>query len=167
MILVGIGANLAAPGYDGPREACAAALRALDATGVRVLARSSWYESAPVPASDQPWYVNAVAVLDAGGRGPDATMAALHRVERDFGRVRGARNAARTMDLDLLDFDGAVSAPAAAVALPHPRMHERAFVLLPLAEVAPEWRHPVSGAGVAELIAALPADQIARRMAAD
>ena len=167
MIILGIGANLPAPGHAGPRETCEAALRALDATGVRVLARSVWYRTAPVPVSDQPWYVNAVVAVDVGGRSADELMAVLHGVERAFGRVRSVRNAARTLDLDLLDFDGAVSAPGDTVELPHPRLHERAFVLLPLAEVAPDWRHPISGIGVAALIAALPDDQAVERAAED
>jgi 2-amino-4-hydroxy-6-hydroxymethyldihydropteridine diphosphokinase len=92
-----------------------------------------------------------------------ALLAHLHALELEFGRVRGMRNAARTLDLDLVDYDGQRRMPPQpAPALPHPRMDARAFVLLPLAEIAPAWRHPQSGVGVAELIAGLPADAICR-----
>jgi 2-amino-4-hydroxy-6-hydroxymethyldihydropteridine diphosphokinase len=79
----------------------------------------------------------------------------LHQVETSFGRRRAAKNAPRTLDLDLLDYDGRVE--AGPPTLPHPRLGERAFVLFPLADVAPEWRHPASGLTVRELISALPA----------
>jgi 2-amino-4-hydroxy-6-hydroxymethyldihydropteridine diphosphokinase len=85
-------------------------------------------------------------------------LATLHKIERRFGRVRAERNAARVLDLDLLDFAGMVS-DATELALPHPRLHERAFVLLPLSELCPDWIHPVSGMAVQDLIAMLSADQ--------
>jgi len=81
----------------------------------------------------------------------------LHRLEAEFGRVRSLRNAPRLIDLDLLAYGREVSIEAPL--LPHPRLAERAFVLMPLAEVAPEWRHPQSGRSVGEMIAALPSDQ--------
>ena len=167
MILIGIGANLPAPGFASPRDGCEAALRAMAEQGLAVVARSGWYQTAPVPVSDQPWFVNAVAAIDVGGRTPVQVMAILHGVERAFGRLRGVRNAARTLDLDLLDFDGRVAAPSDPVVLPHPRMDARAFVLLPLAEIAPHWRHPVSGRSVAELISALPEGQAIARSESD
>ena len=157
-VLIGLGANLQHPCHGGPRATLEAALARLEAPGLRIRARSRWYRSAPVPASDQPWFVNGVAALDTALE-PAALLAQLHAVEADFGRRRGRRNAARTLDLDLLDYRGRVSPPGAQPELPHPRMAGRAFVLLPLAEVAPGWRHPVSGLGLEALIAGLPADQ--------
>ena len=154
MILVGLGANL--PSEFGPPQATlAAALDALAAEDLRILARSRWYRSAPVPPSGQPWFVNGVAAV-ATGLDPGALLALLHRVEARFGRVRGARNAARTLDLDLLAYDERVTDGPDGPVLPHPRLHERGFVLLPLAELAPAWRHPASGRSLAALIAALP-----------
>ena len=113
--------------------------------GVRTLRVSAWYRTAPVPASDQPWYVNAVAEV-ASGLPADALLAELHAVEAEFGRRRTVPNAARPIDLDLLDYHGEIAAggPGRAT-LPHPRMTGRAFVLRPLADVAPDWRHPVTG----------------------
>ena len=79
-----------------------------------------------------------------------------------FGRVRRERDEPRVVDLDILDYDGEVR--AGRPVLPHPRMHERSFVLMPLREVAPDWRHPVSGAALPVLIAALPPDQATERL---
>ena len=156
-LFIGLGANLTPDGYASPREGCVAAVSALADEGVHLSALSHWYESAPVPISDQPWYLNAVAEatteLDAS-----STLAALHYIERRFGRVRTERNAARVLDLDLLDFAGMVS-DASYLALPHPRLHERAFVLLPLGELCPDWVHPASGIKIQDLIAMIPANQ--------
>jgi len=96
-------------------------------------------------------------------------MAVLLDMELAFGRRRGARNAAREMDLDLIDFDGQTLDRAAdesgpAVRLPHPRLGQRAFVLLPLAEIAPNWRHPENGLHIDDLIAALPEGQEIERL---
>ena len=156
-LFIGLGANLTPDGYASPREGCVAAVSALADVGVRLSALSNWYESAPLPISDQPWYLNAVAEatteLDAA-----STLAALHDIERRFGRVRTERNAARVLDLDLLDFAGMVN-DANDLALPHPRLHERAFVLFPLGELCPDWVHPVSGIAIQDLIAMIPANQ--------
>lgn len=156
MILIGLGANLDSPRHGPPAATLEAALAALAAAGVTVAARSRWWRSAPVPVSDQPWFVNGVARLETP-LGPADLLALLHRVEAEFGRVRSIPNAPRVLDLDLLDYDGLVR--GAAPILPHPRLAERAFVLLPLQDVAPGWRHPVSGLGLEALIAALPSGQ--------
>jgi 2-amino-4-hydroxy-6-hydroxymethyldihydropteridine diphosphokinase len=86
-------------------------------------------------------------------------------VERDFGRVRTVQNAPRFIDLDLLDFRGEIAAGGLGRAtLPHPRLRDRAFVLRPLADLAPGWRHPVSGLSIQALLAALPAGQTIERL---
>lgn len=160
MILLGLGANL--PSAIGPPVATLdAALDALAAAGVIIRRRSSWYRSAPVPAGDQPWYVNGVVAVETR-LGAPALLALLHRVEARFGRIRRERNEPRVVDLDILDYDGEIRAEGPM--LPHPRMHERSFVLLPLREVAPDWRHPISGAALPVLIAALPSDQLTERI---
>ncbi len=161
MIYIGIGANLPSQRFATPRATCEAALRALKDTGtVTVAACSHWYESAPVPASDQPWFVNAVARLETD-LSPRALLDILHTIEADFGRVRTRRNAPRVLDLDLLVYnDMILHADEDDVDLPHPRMTERAFVLLPLAEIAPHWRHPISQISLESLIARMPREQI-------
>ncbi len=161
MILIGLGANLPSPRHGEPRATCEAALTALEAAGVKVLRRSRWYRSAPVPASDQPWFVNGVAAVETG-LAPAELLALLHRIEADFGRARRRRNEARILDLDLLAYGERRSAPGEAPVLPHPRLAGRAFVVLPLAEIAPGWRHPVSGLTAAEMAGLLPPDQVAQ-----
>lgn len=155
VIFIGLGANLPHPEYGSPRQTCEAALAALEQAEISVLRRSRWYESTPVPPSNQPLFVNAVAEV-ATDLAPADALAALHRVEQALGRRRGVPNAARVLDLDLLAYGRIVSAPGAVPVLPHPRLSERAFVVLPIAELAPAWRHPVSGHTAAELAEALP-----------
>jgi 2-amino-4-hydroxy-6-hydroxymethyldihydropteridine diphosphokinase len=161
-ILIALGANLPTERFGLPRAALESALGELERRGVRILRRSRWYESAPVPVSDQPWYVNGVAEVTAA-LGPEGLLALLHEVEAAFGRVRREPNAPRTLDLDLIAYgalvrDGAGPPPV----LPHPRMAGRAFVLLPLAEIRPDWRHPLLGRTAAELAADLPRGQAIR-----
>ena len=164
MILVAIGANLRDAAGRPPLETCrwaAARLARLPiccGTGLRLVGLSRWYRTAPVPASEQPDYINGVARL-AGDAAPHAMLAALHGIETVAGRVRGAPNAARTLDLDLLAIDGLVVAEP-GLQLPHPRMQDRAFVLAPLRDVAPGWRHPVLGRTAGQLLAAVGAGNV-------
>jgi len=160
-ILIGLGANLPSPEFGPPVATLEAAIAALASRGLRIRARSRWWESAPVPPSDQPWYVNGVIEVETGLR-PEALLALLHEVEACFGRVRGLPNAPRILDLDLLAYGSLVKEGPEGPILPHPRMGERGFVLHPLAEVRPNWRHPVGGRTLAQLIAVLPAGQIVR-----
>ena len=160
MILIGIGSNLAAPGFASPLATAMAAHQRLPAIGVALVRRSRWFLSEPVPPSSQPWFVNAVAAVETG-LSPAALLEALLGLEAGFGRRRGRRNAARTLDLDLLDYDGR-RCDTPRLVLPHPRLHERRFVLAPLAEIAPEWRHPLLAASAAELLTRLPPGQPVR-----
>jgi 2-amino-4-hydroxy-6-hydroxymethyldihydropteridine diphosphokinase len=162
MILLGLGANLPSERHGTPLATLAAAINALAVEGVVIERRSSWYRSAPLPVADQPWYVNGVIAVRTQWAPPEL-LELLHRTERRFGRERRTRNEPRVLDLDLLDYDGRVDS-SASMALPHPRLHERAFVLLPLRDVAPGWRHPVSGKSIEALIAELPAGQQIERM---
>ena len=157
MILIGIGSNLAYPPAATPRETADAAIAALPDIEVRLIAHSSWYASEPVPASDQPWFVNAVVVV-ASASAPEVLLNRLLQLEARFGRVRRAPNAARTLDLDLLDYDSRLYDTASLI-LPHPRLHQRRFVLEPLRDIAPEWRHPRLDLSPAELIQCLPPGQ--------
>jgi 2-amino-4-hydroxy-6-hydroxymethyldihydropteridine diphosphokinase len=151
---IALGANL--PGrFLSPADAVEAAIGALQTPGITLLCRSRLYRSAAWPDPSEPEFVNAVISvmtdLDAS-----ELLARLHALETEFGRERRKPNAPRPLDLDIVDHAGRVSAPGETPVLPHPRMADRAFVLLPLAEIAPDWRHPVTGASIADLVRALP-----------
>jgi len=161
MVFIGIGANLPSDRFGAPAQTCAAAKDALmDLEGVQVLACSDWFESAPVPMSDQPWFINGVLQVQTD-LSPVLLLQALHTIEAEFGRVRTERNAPRVLDLDLLAY-GDVIHNGKGPQIPHPRLSERAFVLLPLVQIAPTWVHPKNGKTVQDLIANLPKDQLCR-----
>lgn len=155
MIIIALGSNLPSD-YGNSQATLELALQKIEAYGVSVVAVSKWYETEPVPKSDQPNYVNGVAVVDTNREAADL-LACLHEIEHDVGRRRTVVNAARCLDLDLVDYHGEVH--NGDLVLPHPRMHDRGFVLFPLYDVAPDWCHPVLGKSVSELITALPDDQ--------
>ncbi len=116
-----------------------------------------WYQTAPVPASDQPWYVNSVLEIITDFS-VEELLATLQSLEIKFGRKRNIVNAARTLDLDILSF-GDDAREDENLILPHPRLHLRAFVLYPLHDVAPNWYHPILRRSVTDLIASLGKEQ--------
>jgi 2-amino-4-hydroxy-6-hydroxymethyldihydropteridine diphosphokinase len=129
---------------------------------VRVVGLSRWFESAPVPPSGQPPYVNAVASLlvNPGATiDPAVLLARLMDIEAACGRERSTPNAARTLDLDIIGIGDLIRDTPDPI-VPHPRAHLRAFVLAPLADVAPDWVHPVLGQTAAALLADLPPQEI-------
>jgi len=148
MILIALGANIASPA-GSPAETLRAALARLEEEGVNVVKVSSFYQTPAWPDPADPVFTNAVAML-ATELPPAALLALLHRTETQFGRERSAKNAPRSLDLDLLDYDGRIE--AGPPVLPHPRIAERDFVLRPLADISSGWRHPVSGLTVGELL---------------
>lgn len=160
MIVVALGANLPSR-FGTPAQTLEAAKAAMEKAGLRVVKSSRTWLTAPVPVSDQPWYHNAVVAIETD---LDAfqLLSALQSIENDFGRVRIERNEPRVLDLDLVAYnDEIIDRPALIV--PHPRMHERAFVLLPLQEIAPEgWQHPILKKSLADLVGIIPADQMAK-----
>ena len=153
MILIGLGANLPSRRFGPPQRTLVAALKALEDQGVCVVKRSRWYISAALPVSDQPRYVNAVAAV-ATELSPAALLELLHTIEREFGRLRTVANAARELDLDLLAYGDVISTQNPPL-LPHPRLAERAFVLRPLCDIDPAWRHPLLGKSAMELAEAV------------
>jgi 2-amino-4-hydroxy-6-hydroxymethyldihydropteridine diphosphokinase len=163
-IIIGLGANLPSPAYGAPKATLMAALERFEAVGLHVTARSRWYESEPVPKSDQPNFINGVVRVETD-LAPLALMALLQRIEKEFGRTKGVRNAARCIDLDIIAYGDKVTRGDNLPLLPHPRMHERAFVLMPLREIAPRWYHPFLGCTVDQLVDKLPRGQTARPIA--
>ena len=160
MILIGLGSNLESAGGHSTVQNIKNALAYCETRGIRILQSSRFYETAPVPADDTPWYVNAVAEVSTELPARDL-LTRLLAIETQLGRVRGTQNAPRIIDLDLLDFKGWITTEKNLI-LPHPRMTERAFVLRPLNDIAPSWRHPVSGKSAIRLLHEFKADQIVR-----
>lgn len=153
-IYVALGANLPFQGRS-PQETLTDALQQLPERGVLPVAVSSLWSSPSWPDPSKPAYINAVAAVETG-LDAERLLSVLLEVETGFGRKRAHRWESRTLDLDLIDYKGQViNQPE--LTLPHPRAAERAFVLLPLAEIAPGWVHPVSGQAISALISRLPA----------
>lgn len=157
--MIALGGNMA--GDFGSSEALLeAALAALAEAGLPVLRRSRWWRSAawPDPASHE--YRNGVVLVEAK-LSPDECLNLLFSIEGRFGRRRSEKNAPRTLDLDLIAHGRTVREDP-ALTLPHPRAHERLFVMGPLAEIAPHWRHPVLGLSAAALADAAPVGRDAK-----
>ncbi len=150
MILIALGANQTSPAGP-PAETFRAALARLAEAGVETLALSRLFTSPAWPDPADPPYTNAVAQVRTA-LSASALLAELHRVEAALGRERRAVNAPRPLDLDLIDYDGQVGSGPDGPILPHPRAHERAFVLAPLLDVAPDWRHPMTGETARDLL---------------
>lgn len=151
---VALGANMPFEGVQGA-ELLAKAVAALGEASLPPLALSGvWRTEAWPSGCGQPDYFNAVVEVDAGDRTPGQLYEALTAIERRFGRERRERWAPRTLDLDILEMAG-LRGGFDGITLPHPRMQERAFVLAPLAEIAPDWRHPETGLTAAEMLAGL------------
>jgi 2-amino-4-hydroxy-6-hydroxymethyldihydropteridine diphosphokinase len=153
---LGLGANLG----DPPRQLSEALERLNAAEEVEVTRGSAFYHTPPLGPADQPWYVNAAARVRTR-LGAEELLRLLQQVEAALGRVRGERWGPRRLDLDLLLYNGEVIF-APDLVVPHPEMHRRGFVLVPLAEIAPQAWHPVLGKSAGELLSELnPADRVA------
>ncbi len=160
MIFIGMGGNL--PSAAGtPEETLRAAMARFPEYGLKLLRMSPLYRSAPIPESSQPWFMNMVVEI-ATVQKPRELLETLGKIETRFGRIRGgahARNEPRTLDLDLIDYHGQVM-ETPELTLPHPRMHDRAFVLYPLCDLEPNWSHPVSRESITNFIMDMPSQRI-------
>lgn len=172
--LIALGSNLEADSQS-PADNLQASIEGLRDAGLVIRGKSRFFRSPAFPAGTGPDYVNGVIAVETD-LSPTDLLAVLHAVEVEAGRVRKKRWSSRVLDLDLLAMGGVVLpdletydywrelplseqmqlAPETLI-LPHPRLHERGFVLLPLADIAPDWLHPVLKLTVAEMLAKLPA----------
>lgn len=141
-VIVALGSNLAGS-YASSRQLLDAALGRFDEIGLQVVKASRWWRSPAWPDPSAPDYLNGAAIVETD-RSPVEVLAGLLELERAFGRERGRPNAPRTLDLDLIAY-GRRREDTVGLILPHPRAHLRAFVMGPLAEIAPAWRHPITG----------------------
>lgn len=176
MALIALGGNMASPAGP-PERTFAAAIGALASDSIRISSVSRYFRTPALPAGSGPDYVNAALKL-ATTLPAAALLDRLHQIEAELARHRNGRWSARTLDLDLIAYEAEVIPDAAMVRrwmalsperqpletpdrllVPHPRMQDRAFVLIPLAEIAATWRHPLTGKSVTEMVAALPATE--------
>jgi len=164
MILIGLGANLSSDKFGTPLETLESCLLSFAEHALYIKARSRWFKSAPVPISDQPWYINGVVCIETK-QGPRDLLKCLLRIENDYGRVRNEANSPRVLDLDLITYDDLIVEDEGELedkpfCIPHPRMHERAFVLHPINDIDSAWKHPKSQKTLPHLISLLSSDQI-------
>ena len=163
MIYVGLGANMVHPVHGEPVNTLKIVGKSLDGGQIKVLRMSDFYETSPVPVSDDPWFVNAVLSLETNLK-PYDLLQLLHKTENVFGRERSTINAPRAIDLDLLAYHDMVSLPGEIPILPHPRLDERAFVMMPLRDLDPGWVHPRTGEVVHDIMSKIPSNQKCRRL---
>ena len=157
MIYIGIGSNLTGLKQETPLYNCQKAIIYLKKE-VKVKKISSWYQSQPIPISNQPWYVNGIAEIETK-KNPIHLLNFLIKIEKIFGRIRKKKNEPRIIDLDIVDYKNQIVSFNKKLKIPHPRMHQRAFVLLPLRELNPFWVHPESKIKISTLIKELDKNQ--------
>ncbi len=159
VVVIAMGSSLRGD-YASSTALLDAAVARLRPAGLNVTARSGWWRSAAWPDPSQPDYLNGVVLVETR-LSPGEVLASILALEAAFGRKRGLANAPRTLDLDLIAH-GRQVLEGPDLVLPHPRAHERLFVMGPLAEIAPDWRHPVLGRTASDLAAAASVGRDAR-----
>lgn len=146
MILIALGSNISGPWGD-PKQTVARALQSMNSDGIKLVQASRLLHTAPFGKPNQPTFVNAVAQIETH-LPPLALLQKLHAIERAGGRRRAVRWGPRTLDLDIIDYHGLVRPQSgrlqSGLVLPHPGISERIFVLKPIAEITPKWRHPAN-----------------------
>ena len=149
-VIIGVGGNINSEDGIHPVETCNKAINSLQNYSIRVNKQSKWYISEPIPKSDQPNFFNCVVTASTKLNEYDV-LKFMHKIEANFGRTRNKINAARSIDLDLIDYSNKVIKSKKLI-LPHPRAHLRKFVMGPLAEINPDWVHPILKINVLDIL---------------
>ena len=160
MIIIGIGANLKSVLYNSIIEACEKSLQLIKESNIDVICQSSWYETEPIPASSQSNFINGVICVKTQLSNLDL-LKVLLSIETKMGRRRSEKNAERIIDLDLIAYHDDII-ESELLTLPHPRMVERAFVLLPISELIPEWRHPLTNLSINTMLERVKGQRISK-----
>ena len=157
MILIGIGSNLSSEKFGASLDICKQAIKQIEKKFF-IKKKSSWYKSEPIPKSKQSWFVNGVIDIDLKNQNAEELLNQLNIIEKEFGRVRRKLNEPRILDLDIIDFNSQIYNEEKLI-LPHPRMHCRKFVLLPIKELNLNWTHPVTKKNINEMLSDLSDQQ--------
>ena len=152
-IIIGIGGNINSKDGSHPVEVCDNAIKSLKDYSIQVEKQSQWYITEPIPKSDQPNFFNCVTIVSTK-QNEYEVLKSLHEIEAKFGRKRNKINEPRSIDLDLIDFSSKILQNK-KITLPHPRAHLRRFVMGPLAEMKPDWIHPILKLSVLEILKGL------------
>ena len=149
-IIIGIGGNINSKDGSHPVEVCNNAIKSLKDYSIQVEKQSKWYITEPIPKSDQPNFFNCVAIASTK-QNEYEVLKSLHEIEAKFGRKRNKINEPRSIDLDLIDYSSKVLQNK-KITIPHPRAHLRRFVIGPLAEIDPNWFHPLLKVNILEIL---------------
>ena len=160
MIIIAIGSNSISADYASSIEACEASIKMMLNQRIALVDKSSWYESVPVPISGQPNFINGIILINTNLKSHDLLLK-LQSIETQMGRIRSIKNANRIIDLDLIAYNDDII-ETDLLTLPHPRMFERAFVLLPISELIPEWRHPLTNLSVNTMLEQVKGQKISK-----
>ena len=139
--VIAVGSNINSPEGFEPIKNCNKAINELSRFNINIIQKSSWYVSEPLPKSSQPKFYNSVLLCNAN-HSANKVLKIIHIIEQKFGRVRVFKNMPRCIDLDIISFNGNIK-KSLLLTIPHPRMHQRKFVLLPLFEIYNNWSHPL------------------------
>ena len=153
---IALGANLKSDLNLTLKENLEIALNMFQGYDLNILKVSNWYKTQPIPISDQPWFINAVIKISTK-KSPKKLLETLQIIEKLFGRKRNILNGPRTLDLDIIDYNGLIENKDPI--LPHPRMHIRKFVLIPMQDIEPNWVHPITKKNINFLIQKQKDDQ--------
>jgi 2-amino-4-hydroxy-6-hydroxymethyldihydropteridine diphosphokinase len=157
-VIIGIGGNIYSSDGLHPIEIGEKALKSMEFMSIIIEKKSSWYRSDPIPKSDQPKFFNSI-VFAKTSLNEFEVLAALHDIEKTFGRVRKNMNEARVIDLDLIDYSSKILKNKKLV-IPHPRAHLRRFVMQPLVEIEKDWIHPILKLSAIDILNTLDTQEI-------